>query len=797
MGLSGLGSALSGLRATNEQLAVVSTNVSNANTEGYSRKILPQSSRVANGQSIGVFTGTLIRNVDLNLERDLWTQVSSAGELNIQKKYLDRVQQFHGPPDAGVNLSAQVTELENEFIKLANDPDNPFTQSSTLSQAERVVDEINGFADFIQQSRNDAQNEAVVVVDRINGLLDRIAQLNTEVSFAKSVDRSSAELEDQRGIAVKELSQYLGIETFLRGDSVLIIQASNGTELASTTAETLTLDPPILSSNLEHTSGSATGVYIGDPDLDEDAREITNIDLGGELGGLITLRDDTLSEMSAQIDEFAHKLALRFDAQGLRLFTGQTGNIPPDTAPDPNNNIPVEYVGFARDIQINVAVSNDPSLLQKGTFNGNLPTGSNEVIARVIDFAFGDTDYMLAQNTDTAISVDIRAGVTGLAQLGAASTIQDWIGVQSQNTVEGNVDLTQYASVSDILNAGGGTVFGTDDIIEFVFDDPDIGMGPYVVQIDLSTIADNPAQNAGQELIAAIEADGDWAAIQADFGTTATLSAQGELTFDSRSDIQIRGAAANAISTAGMSYFGLSSQTSEATDPSFQIQVGDKDPVEIVVIPTDTEDQLLANLNAIEGVAAQIDANGFLSIRPGNDFDDPDFGGSLKIISVGNFTTENAALTGTASGRTTIDDGVNLVSALFGTYSTTGGTQSFSPVENVNYSSATSSGGTSPFRSLELGANVDLNSGVGSAVDLLDFAQKMIAQQSTDLNIIEGQITDAEVLEGLYENELLNQSGVNIDEELSQLILLQTAYAASAQVIQSLEQLFDELLQVF
>ena len=91
---STLATALSGLRISQQQIGVISANVSNVGTPGYTRKILPQSTQVVDGQAIGVTPDTVIRNVNLNLTRNLWTQISAAGDFEIQETYLKRVEQF-------------------------------------------------------------------------------------------------------------------------------------------------------------------------------------------------------------------------------------------------------------------------------------------------------------------------------------------------------------------------------------------------------------------------------------------------------------------------------------------------------------------------------------------------------------------------------------------------------------------------------------------------------------------------------------------------------------------------------
>lgn len=48
MSFTALNAALSGLRVAQQQLSVISNNVSNASTPGYTRKILPQTTQVIN-----------------------------------------------------------------------------------------------------------------------------------------------------------------------------------------------------------------------------------------------------------------------------------------------------------------------------------------------------------------------------------------------------------------------------------------------------------------------------------------------------------------------------------------------------------------------------------------------------------------------------------------------------------------------------------------------------------------------------------------------------------------------------
>ena len=797
MGLSSLDTALSGLKITQQQIDVISSNVANVGTEGYTRKILPQSTRVVDGRSIGVLPGTIIRNVDLRLEGDLWTQVSAVSFFDLKSEYLGRIDQFHGAPGANISVAGEVAKLQDSFAALANAPDDQFLQADVIDQAQDTATKINTLSQYYTTLRNDAQNEAEVVIQSINDLLDQIAELNSEIRFSGASGRTVAASEDSRDQSIKELSALLDIKVFSRGDGMLVVQTQEGVELASDRPAEIFFRPAPLSSTSSYPA-SVAGIFVGDPTQTASAIDITADNLGGKLGGLIELRDDIFPQKTAQLDELAHKMALRFEAQGLRLFTDQSGTIPPDTPPDTSTNpvTAVPYVGFSSLIQVSTLVANDPSLLQTGTYGETLQSGANDIMRRVIEYTFGEFEYQTATNSDATTSVDIRAAATG------ATTLQDWLGLAPTNQISSGISLTNYASVADIVTAGGTAVFGpggseTDTFI-LRFDDPDVGGGPYDIEIDLRTVVAG-GTSATQDLIDHITADVDFAGAVADFGAAVSVGANGELVIESTGDIEIANSGVEPLSAEGFAFLGLAITTSEAEDPYFDIQVGNNTPVRITIDPNDTETELLAQLDAVDGLATQIDADGFLSLRPGNDFNNPDFGGDITIIG-GPFTTNSASLAGTLAGRASIDDGVNITQALFGTYQVLGGgiIEELSPIVDVTYQSETENGSGTfvPFRSSLLGPDATVDTDITSSLSLKDFAQKIVHQISQEQALVQSRSADEKTLEGLLTQQLLNESGVNIDEELGNLIVMQTAYAASARVINVVDEIFQELLNV-
>jgi flagellar hook-associated protein 1 FlgK len=886
MALSGLDSALSGLRVAQQQMNVISNNVANVSTPGYTRKILPQSAVSAEGTTIGVRGDSIVRSVDMNLTRDFWTQVSSTSFYEVQATYLNKIQQFHGPPDAEISIAAKLSDLRDLFLALSNTPDDSFLIQSVVGKAQDLSNKINEFSDLITQMRNDAQDEIQQSVGRVNDLLEQIADINKQVKINTSVGKTTAALEDARDNAIKELSAELEVSFFVRGDGVMVVQTNNGVQLADERAETMFFDPiPVGPDSVYLGPGdpnnTSSGLYVGgDPDTNPAAFDITGLSPNGNIGGLLELRDTILPEHTAQLDELAHKLATRFADQGIYLFTDGSGQIPSDspailtgnadlslvagggdlsgaiadpndvfhiildpsgTAPQtlvidlsdvalanpvppaanggqalvdyintqisslpapynntnatlqtnalgtPNvleltspadiritNNVtdgmsnadlqtlglsvltttaapksspfePPPYVGFASEMRINPAVINNNTLIRESTLGLNVQDGSNEFIRRITDYVFGTSSFQMAQGT-----IDLR--VSGNPP--ASDTLHEAFGFSAFSTLIGDVDMRALGSGGDLLNAPDNPFAVSGTIFTIDFSD---GSGP--VDIDLAAsdaLAAPPAPtNGGERLVEYLNTviiPGLTPPYDTD--VNASLNSFGQLVITSIDDITV---GTNTMNDSGLSFLGLERGTTPATNPYFEIQIGQDDPIQISIAAGDTEIDLVNKINTnVSGAVASINATtGTLSIRPG-----PDFGGDIRL---------NAGSIFSDSGLTTLEE-------FFGIPN---------PVINVAHPD---------FHESNLGPGANLNSKITGANNLVSYAQKMISAQSEMANLNEARLNDEITFRDVLSRQLLDESGVNIEEELSNLIIVQTAFSAAARTVQAIDEMFQDLI---
>lgn len=379
--------ALSGLRVAQSAVATTSHNMSNAQTVGFTRKSLPQEAVIIGGQGAGVRASEVIRTVDQQLQRDVWRQISLTTNLKTREDFLVKVEQLNGRPEDETSLSANLAALRKGFERLSATPESRTLQIDTLTQAESLARQFNRMADQYQALRNDTQVGIAQGISELNNNITRITELNQAIIRATQTGRSTADLQDQRDVAIRALSELVDISIAQVADNGIVILTRSGQTLVGQNPTSFHFTPSALTDESFYRlspPGTIQPIRVGDPISGSD---VTIHLQGGRLGALIELRDRTIPQLSAELDEAAHKMALRFQAQTMTLFTGRNGQTVPA-------NTLGGYVGFARDIRLSLAAEG-AEFIRYGdngvpTTPPNL-TVSNGVIERVLNFTFGDT----------------------------------------------------------------------------------------------------------------------------------------------------------------------------------------------------------------------------------------------------------------------------------------------------------------------------------------------------------------------------------------------------------------------
>ena len=129
MSISGsLHTALSGLHAVSRAAEVVSSNISNAMTEGYGKREVLLSSEVLAGQGSGVRVDGIRRHSDPALTGNRRLSEAQLARVEVRAEFLSTLETAIGMPDAPGSLSARMTEFESALIASASRPDSEARQ---------------------------------------------------------------------------------------------------------------------------------------------------------------------------------------------------------------------------------------------------------------------------------------------------------------------------------------------------------------------------------------------------------------------------------------------------------------------------------------------------------------------------------------------------------------------------------------------------------------------------------------------------------------------------------------------
>lgn len=292
-----LTSAGAGLTTAQYQMAVSQTNVANADTAGYSRKTIATTATTTN---LAVSTASVTRAADAYLAKTVDKTAATNGRDAIIDTYLQSYDASLGSVDGGDDVSSLLTAFQTALTNLASSS-TASTKAAAVSAASSLASSIRSLSGEIQSLRTEANSEIDETVDTINATLSSLKTLNDQIVSTQASGGDTSDLEDKRAAAVTTLSSLIGVTTYTTSDNRVMVYTTGGQQLLGTAAATLSYDASSALSATATYSGSISGITVN-------GQDITTSTATGKLGGLITLRDNTLVGEQAALDQLASSL---------------------------------------------------------------------------------------------------------------------------------------------------------------------------------------------------------------------------------------------------------------------------------------------------------------------------------------------------------------------------------------------------------------------------------------------------------------------------------------------------------
>ena len=214
----GLEIASSGLRAANAALNTTANNISNTNTEGYSRQEVKQEAmnplRVfATYGCAGAGVNTLAIERIRNQFYDTKFRQNEAklGEYDTKAYYCKMVEDYL-EDDGKTGFTSIFDQMAIALQSLANDPNNDSVKRSFISTAKSLTDYFNNMYGDLQDLQADVNDEIKIRVDHINSIAQDIATVNKQINTIEMTGSTANELRDKRDALVDELSAIVDVK---------------------------------------------------------------------------------------------------------------------------------------------------------------------------------------------------------------------------------------------------------------------------------------------------------------------------------------------------------------------------------------------------------------------------------------------------------------------------------------------------------------------------------------------------------------------------------------------------------
>lgn len=393
----GLEVGLRALRAHQLALDITGHNIANADTPGYSRQVanltatrpytIPSLNKPATAGQIG--TGVVVEDIlrmrDEFIDAQLRKENTSYGQWKARQSNLEQLEVILNEPSED-GIAAYLNKFWKNLQELSFRPDDMAIRSVIQQTAVVFTDMLRHTYSQLQTLQRDLDEQVQIIGSRINSLARQIAALNEEIGKVTAVGDNPNDLLDKRELLVQELAGLVNISVQTDHLNRYTISISGSLLVSGDRSNAL--------------------AFVGNPDREGFVDVVWaetghRVDIrGGELKGLLEMRDEEVAFYMNALNEFAATLIEEFnqihaagyglnDSHGVAFFSG-TG---------------------AYDIGITSDIMNDLNNIAASVSIGTPGNGDNAIrLARVIN-----SDLLMNGGTATLAdyyeSLIVRLGI--------------------------------------------------------------------------------------------------------------------------------------------------------------------------------------------------------------------------------------------------------------------------------------------------------------------------------------------------------------------------------------------------
>ena len=285
-----------GTIANQKMVEVIGNNIANAANEDYSRQRAEMttagttmSGNLAFGQGVEIQQVIQIR--DKLLDGQVQMSRSAQANYETQLNWLNRIEGIYNEPSE-YGISHSLGQFWESWSELSTDPENFATRSNVIAQSQNISSLFRKLDDKFKEFQQDIKSEMQQMVSSVNALAKELAVLNQEIFRLENASHSKAnDLRDQRNAAMEDLAEQLGFTAKEQSNGMMNIFVGHHALVYHNQVQELT-------TRTDPLDASKTQILWKNGDNEFQPN-------GGKLAGIQAVRDDLIGSFNNELDQFS------------------------------------------------------------------------------------------------------------------------------------------------------------------------------------------------------------------------------------------------------------------------------------------------------------------------------------------------------------------------------------------------------------------------------------------------------------------------------------------------------------
>ena len=405
-----LNTAKLGLLSQQLAIEVTGQNISNVQTEGYSRQEVNFEATNPRSFSLGqIGTGVRVAGIERSHDEFLYSQIlgegDTLGRFKVKKDVFDQLEILLSE-SGGQSLNQTLSQFFNGVQDVSSNPTGFPERSNLVAEGQNLASVFNNLGESFFQIQQNLDATISVEVNRINSLTQEIAALNKSIHANEPTTFSANDLRDKRDQKVKDLSEIIDLNFVDESDGQISITLGDGTPLVlHSTAFELATSP---------NGNNKSFVDVLVLDGAGNSTNITSSITGGSIKGYLEMRDTEVENLSDKIDRLAAGFIQEFNKVHQQGFAidGSTGNnfFNPSPATVLTN---VNNTGSAT----LTATNGDPSNISVDKYEITV-TGSNSFSLSNLTTGANEGTFSFTPGSSFSLANGFAATISGSAAVG-------------------------------------------------------------------------------------------------------------------------------------------------------------------------------------------------------------------------------------------------------------------------------------------------------------------------------------------------------------------------------------------